>query len=230
MKRFGVIGLMLATVMVLAQSGALVRKPKVGDTAKYKLEMNLSIFGDSASYTSTVTYKVTEATDEKYSVQMSQTDYKVQLFGDEGAVRDEDLEKPVFTYSPKGDVLGIKSDLMTDAVFRMAEMQAIHLPGKEVKKGDTWSVEIPENLKTGVVKSKADYKYEDDAKIGQRDALVASFTYAEQAGTTPASSIGKVWIDKTDGSALKIETTWTNAPIPGAPSPTSGSYLLERID
>jgi hypothetical protein len=86
---------------------------------------------------------------------------------------------------------------------------------------------VPKNVDTGVFDAKATYTYEDDEQIFDIDAMRVTFEYAEIAGD-PARSDGKVWLDKRDGTVLKLETNWTSAPIPGAPTPLTGSVILTR--
>ncbi|MEQ1823272.1 MAG: hypothetical protein ABL949_12225 [Fimbriimonadaceae bacterium] len=229
MKRIILLWSLVLVALVAAQGVPLVRKAKVGDSATYDLKMDLVLFGDVAVYTSKMTEKVVEVTpDGTISIEKSQTDYKAQLFGDEATVLDQDMPKPVYSWDSKGVLVGIKSELQKAEVYRMAEFEAVRLPAKAVSVGDTYSVEVAANAKFGTHKAKADYKIEAQEKVGNYDTFVASFTYAEQIPDDPASSTGKVWINKEDGSVVKLEAAWTNVPIPGAPAQTTGNIKLER--
>lgn len=231
MKRLSWLCVLLVTALAVGQGAALQRKAKVGDTLKYKLEMNLLLFGDTATYTSTLTEKILSVeTNGNYAVERSQSNYKVEFGGEEGTVADEDTAKTVTTFTPSGEVVSIKSDLLNASVYRLAQMETIHLPGKEVKKDETWTYEVAADEKTGVAKAKADYKVVGEEKIGNHDCWQISINYLETESTPPASVTGNVWLDKADGSIVKLETAWNDAPIPGAPSPVGGSYKLERID
>lgn len=231
MKRLSWLSLVLVAALAIGQGTPLQRKAKVGDVIKYKLEMNLLLFGDTANYTALLTEKVTEVAENgNYSVERSQSDYKVEMFGEQGTLADEDTVKTVTTYSPTGAFVSIKSDLLNSNVYRMAEMEAIHLPGKEVKKDDTWSFDVPADEKRGVIKAKAEYKVLDEEKVGNHDCWKISINYTELEGAPAATVTGDCWIAKADGSLVKVETAWNNAPIPGSQSPVSGSYKLERVD
>lgn len=229
MKRALWLGLIAVAALSFAQGTALVRKPAKGDKLTYALELNMVLFGESATYTSTLTETVVDV-DEKgnYSVEKAQSNYKVEVFGEEGTVNDSDLPKPVFTYSPTGELVSIKSDLKTADVYRMAQMEAIHLPNKEVKKDDVWSFEVPEDKERGTFKAKADYKITGEEKIGEEDVWIVSISYAEAEGPAPITANGTVWLSKKDSSVVKLELTWNNAPIPGSQSPISGSTKMER--
>lgn len=223
-----VLGLVATTLLALAQGTTLKRTPSVGDTQVLSLRMEFAIFGDTAVYTSTLTEKVTEVSPEgNYTVESTQTDYKVELFGDEGVVQDEDMPKQSITYTPLGDVVAVKGDFVNESVYRLANLMAVRLPKDPVAKGDKWESVVPKNVDTGVFDAKATYTYEDDEKVDDVETIRASFEYAEVAGD-PARSDGRVWLDKRNGTVVKLETNWSSAPIPGAPSPLTGSVILSR--
>ncbi|MCC7434394.1 MAG: hypothetical protein IT363_06895 [Methanoregulaceae archaeon] len=223
------VGLVSVAMLALAQGVTLKRTPKVDEVQKFKLRMEFGIFGDTAVYTSVLTQKVTEVKpDGNYAVEATQSDYKVELFGDEGVVRDEDLPKQSITYTPSGDVVAVQGGLVNESVYRLANLMAVRLPKVAVSKGDKWECVVPKNVDTGVFEAKATYTYDDDEKIGEFDTIRAEFEYAEVAGD-PARGQGKVWLNKRDGSVVKLETNWTSAPIPGAPTPLTGAVILERI-
>lgn len=225
--RWATVGLILVgTALVMAQESALAWSGKAGDTHTYSLHMEFSLFGDTAVYTSKVTEKVVEVGDGKYAIETTQSDYKVTVFGEEGSVNDANMPKAQVVYAMNGDVVECRGDLVNDAVYRMANLTAIRRPDKPVKVGDTWTREVKGDQKTGTLAAKATYKVEAVEKVKDVDAIAVSFTYAETEGADPAQSAGKVWFDKS-GAVLKVETTWTSAPIPGAPSPTTGTYSLE---
>jgi len=229
MKRAAWLGLIAFAALSLAQGTALVRKPTQGETLTYALEMNMILFGESATYTSTVTEKVIQIeANGNYAVEKSQSDYKVELFGEEAQVNDSDLAKPVYTYTPTGEVVAIKSELLNADVYRMAQMEAIHLPNKEVKKDDTWSYDVAADKERGTVKAKADYKVTGEEKIGEHEVWTVSVNYAEAEGTAPITASGTVWLSKKDSTVVKLELSWNNAPIPGSQSPVGGSTKLER--
>lgn len=229
MKRLGLLLLLGAAALVLAQGVPIARTAKVGDVATYSLTITLNLFGDVAVYTSKVTEKVVEisATGD-ISVEKSQTDYKATMFGDEATVVDQDMPKPVYTHKPNGTLVGVKSELQVADVYRMAELEAVRLPEKAVAVGETYTIEVAANAKLGTHKAKSTYKIEAEEKVGTYDTIMASFTYAEQIPSDPAGSIGKVWINKADGSVVKLEAEWTNVPIPLAPAQTSGTVKFER--
>lgn len=215
--------------MVTAQGVPLVRKVAKDEAIIYSLEINMILFAEPATYSSTLTEKIVEVGENgQYSVEKSQSDYKVEIFGEEGNVADSDMPKPVFTYTPTGELVSVKGELQTADVYRMAQMETIHLPNKEVKKDDVWTYEVPADVPHGVVKAKADYKVTGEEKIGEFETWVVSIDYAELEGNAPATLTGNVWLSKKDASVVKLETSWNNAPVPGSQAPVGGSTKIER--
>lgn len=217
----------LMSALVIAQDVSLAWAPKAGESHTYHLALEFSLFGDTATYASKVHEKVTEVGADRYTVETTQTDYKVSVFGEEGTVNDKDMPKSQTVFSMSGDVLEIRGDLVNDAVYRMANLTAIRRPDKPVKVGDTWAREVKGDLKTGTLSAKVTYKAEAEEKVGDKDALAVSFDYTETEGADPARSVGKVWFAKDGGLMLKVDTTWSSAPIPGSQTPVTGTMKLD---
>lgn len=224
-----VAALWLAT-LAAAQEVDLSWKPKVGDASTYKLRMEFTLFGDTAVYTAKVHDKVIEVNADSYTVETSQTEYKVEIFGEEGEVNDKDIPKAQTVFSLLGDVKEVRGDLTNDAAYRMANLTSIRRPGKPVKVGDSYERTVATDTKLGVPAAKGTYRVEAEERVGTEDAVVIGFEYAETEGGEPARCMGKYWLSKRDGKLLKSEATWSSAPIPGAPSPVNGTVTLERID
>lgn len=217
-------------VIALGQGVNLAWKPKLGATQTYALRMEFTLFGDVAVYTARVHEKIAEVGDQKVVVETTQTDYKVTIFGDEGAINDKDMPKAQTVFDAKGNVVEVRGDLVNDAAYRMANLSAFRRPDKPVAVGDTWTATVKADAKTGVLDAKATYKVDAEERVKDVPALVISFEYAESGGIEPARSVGKLWLSKADGAILKSEATWSSAPIPGAPSPVNGTVSLERVD
>ncbi len=223
------VGLCLLAAIASAQAPALKRAPKVGDTATYKLTMVFTLFADEATYTAKLTEKVADVQPAgTYTVERTQTEYKVLVAGEEGKIQTEKIPKQSVTYTSLGDVVEIKGDLVTDSAYRIANLSAIRLSGEAPAMGATWTRDLKEDQKSGVRAAKALYKIDGEEKIGETDCWVASFDYLEADSNAPARSVGHVWLKKTDSTMMKLVSEWTNAPIPGAPQPLPAKVLFER--
>lgn len=224
-KRFSsaLLGAALIFAAALAQDGvSLKRAPKVGDTFKYNLSVAMNIQGQDFTVTAVVSEKVTKAEEGKYTIESNQTELK--LNGQEAPME----QSPSYsTYSNVGRLLESKSDQEGPDADRMSALQSFEVPDKAVKVGDTWEVALKAKEGKNPVAFKASYKVEAQEKVGEWDTLKISFTATETEGTDPAKSVGTVWVSVKDGSMVKYEGNWTNAPIPMA-GPTTAKVTLMR--
>jgi hypothetical protein len=205
-------------------------KAKAGDLRKYTLSAQIDFSGTPIEFTANTTEKVTKVeTDGSYVLESGQTDAKIVMGG---ASQDSPNGNPVVAhYKPSGEVTKIDGDASSANAnaYRMATLSMLIDPGKEQQVGDSWTFDVKANKDTGAVDAKAEYKLIGEEKVGKFDTLKIKVTIKELTGDTPASSDGFVWIDKTDGSEVKTEAKWTNAPVPGAPMPVNGTVKIERV-
>lgn len=206
------------------------RTAKTGDTMKYKLDATFEFGGQDIGFTASVTEKVVDvASDGKYKIESTQADAKVNMNGQEQEMPDQAGSTTV-TYAPNGDVVDIKGDQAdSTGAFRMANLETLHSPDAPVKAGDSWSNKVEKDAKTGAVAATQDYKFIGMDKFGDKPAVKVSISVKETEGSDPASNEGTLLLDPTDFSMFKSDTTWTNAPIPGAPGPISGKVTMTRV-
>ncbi len=218
-----------APTAVAPATFTMKRTVRVGETFKYKLKADLEFGGMQAGFTSNITEKVTDVSAEgNYKIESSQADSKVNMNGQEQDVPQQGGNNTI-AYNASGEVLAITGDMVESGAYRMANLGVLKAPDAPVKVGDSWTYKIPANTKTGAVAALAEYSIVALEKIGDRDCLKISGNVKETEGSQPASNVGTVWVDATDFSMVKSDTTWTNAPIPGAPGPISGKVVLNRV-
>ena len=225
------IGLMVAALSVAAwavQDGInLKRTAKVGDSITFKLKADVEVGGMEANFTAKVVEKVTKVeSNGNYTVESSQKEGKIQFGGQE-------MEAPestqTFTYKATGEVLDIKADSVDSSVYRMANLQAFVVPDKALKTGDEWPVEVKKDEKTGAVALKGTYKIDGEEKVGDYDCFRVKFSLKEtEGGDSAASADGTSWISKKDGTLVKADGKWNNAPFPGAPGPINAKVTMTR--
>ena len=196
---------------------------------KLRLSAELEIGGNKATYTGLVQQKVTKVdTDGSYTEEEQQIQGKASFGGQDIDVPDTGAH-PVI-YNADGRVKEIKGDEQTAgaASYRMTTLGLIIDAGKPLAVGDTWSVDLKADAKTGAEAAKADYKVLGEEKVGDLDTVKLSAKIKETGSSDPASSDGTYWIAKSDGSLVKAEVKWVNAPFPGAPGPISASVTMVR--
>jgi len=234
-KRIHSIGVLaiiaLSAVAMAAVDGfSIARKPKEGDTHKYKMTADVDISGLPISVKGLLSEKVTKVeADGSFTQEETQIELKAVINGAEQDIPSSGSSTMV--YLPSGEIKSIAGDEGKAESYRMANLALVYNPGKALNVGDTWSYEIKANKDTGAVAAKADYKLLGEEKVGTVDTLKIQATVKETAGDAPASSDGTVWISKEDGSAIKSDAKWVNAPFPGAQGQLINATVhLERAD
>lgn len=229
-NKFGVIAVAaLSAVAFAAVDGiSIARKVKEGDIARYKMSADIDFGGMDIKFSGLVEEKIAKVNpDGTYSLEQNQIEGKVNVAGQEQEMPTSGVNTTV--YLPNGEVKEIVGEQGTEDAYRMANLSLIRDPGKELKVGDTWTHEFKANAKTGAVAAKAEYKVLGEEKVGTYETVKIKADVKETAGSEPASSNGTAWINKADGSLIKLEAKWVNAPFPGAPAPINAVVKLERV-
>lgn len=223
MKSVLLLPFLLATALA-PDSFSLAWQPKEGAANKYSLKMELDIYGGLGEYTATVTETISAVKPDRVTRTLTQSNYKMSLFGDEAEVADGDLPKYEQDLSLSGEIVEVRGDLTDASVYRLAALWAVRRPSGPVKTGESWTAEGKGDEAKGLAPFSATYKVE--AK--ENDRVKASFDYKETKGASPSSSKGFVWF-LTDGTVAKIEAEWTNATIPGLGQPVKGKVWYELV-
>ncbi len=226
--------LMLLTVSALAIAAvdglSVKRQVKEGQILKLKIKADLEIQGQAATFTALTDQKCTKLeADGTYTIESTQHDGKA-VFG--GQDIDIPQTPPVSSvYNADGSLKQIKGDdtIASPAAYRMSNLSVLVDPGKTLNVGDSWSVDIKGDTKTGAEAAKAEYKVLGEEKVGDLDTIKVKFSVKETSGAMPASSEGTTWISKVDGTEVKSEAKWTDAPMPGAPMPITATVTISRV-
>jgi hypothetical protein len=204
-----------AVAMAAVDGFSVARKPKEGDTHKYRMTADVDLGGVPITVKGLLSEKVTKVeTDGSFTQEETQIELKATVAGQETDIPSSGSSTMI--YLPTGEVKSIAGDEGKAESYRMANLGIIYDPGKPLNVGDAWSFDIKANKDTGAVDAKADFKLLGEEKVGDVDTLKIKATVKETSGATPASSDGTVWISKADGSLIKSEAKWVNAPFPGA--------------
>ena len=205
------------------------RQPKEGQIVKLRVKATLEIGGSQALFSGLVQDKTTKVdSDGAYTEEEQQT---------EGSAKIGDLTTAVpsiaafpMIHNADGSLRELKGnpDVSGPDAYRMASLEVLVDAGHPLNVGDSWSTEIKADSKTGVKAAKADYKILGEEKIGEFNSIKVKFALKETEGTLPASSDGTIWINKADGTMVKEEITWKNAPFPGAQGPTNATMTVTR--
>jgi hypothetical protein len=228
LQRIKLVGLAFVAISSLAMAQDTVnlkRTPKVGNTQKFTLKAELEFQGTPIVVTATVLEKTTKAEDGKYTVESTQSDLKIN---DQEAPAGDD-DKSTSTYTVLGKLLETQSAQSDDGSKRMSVLQAFEVPDKDLKVGDTWTIENKADPKLGNATSKIEYKVEAKEKVGKWETFKISFTAKETSGDSPAGATGTVWVGLEDKEIVKYEASWTNAPFPMV-GPQNAKVTLTRVE
>jgi len=217
----------LSAAAFAADAITLTRKPKEGETTKYRMKAELELGGMPITFNGLLSEKVLKVEPNgAYSLETAQIEGKVSINGQEQDV--PGTGSSTINYKGNGDVVEIKGDQVTPEAYRMANLGVVADPGKPINVGDTWSHEIKADKKTGALGVKADYKFLGEEKVGDVDTLKIKVNVKETEGSDPASADGTVWLNKADGMLIKMNSKWVNAPYPGAGMPVTATITLVR--
>jgi len=219
----------IAAIAVAADPITLKRTVTVGETLKYKLTASFDAgqVGSQATVTGDITNKITKIeSNGNFDVESTQQNLKIDvggqtIDGDSGTTKTTVMQ-------PNGQLVEIRGENLSPQDYRLAALNEVIFPDKPVNMGDSWSATIPDNAKTGAVAATLNYVLVSEETVDTIDSYKISIVIKETKGDTPASSTGTVWVSKADGSVVKSNMAWVNAPVPAAPNPITGTYTVDR--
>lgn len=199
--------------------------PKPGDTFKYKMTGRLEMMGSVAQISADLEIRVTAVSnDRSYAMTSSQRNMQAVVAGQ--TINPPDSSN-ISVNKPNGEVLELKAEAVDASAWRMMMLKRFIYPTKNVDVGDEWTSSVVADTKKGTVAALSTFKLESLEKIGNRSTAKVKVSFQEKEGATPASSDGYVWIDTSDGSMVRTESNWRNAPSPQGP--INGTIKIERV-
>lgn len=227
---------LLAPLLILPLAGwalqtySLKRVTKIGDTAKYKVTMDVA-FGDLEYKTTSVSdLKVVRVDDDgTFTTQTVQKETKIKIKGVADEMTTPDSDATTASRRANGELVTLNGEKIDATSYRIDALYAFRAPDSPVKVGDKWTYEPKADLKTGSLAGKAEFELVSVDKVGMWEAAKIKWTYRETEGTDPASSEGTLWIDTKDGALVKCEGKLKNAPLRDAPRPVDFSFTVERV-
>ncbi len=222
---------LLALVPVLAAGQVVTIKhtPKVGEVIKYRVTFVFPVYGNDVFYTAIETDKVVSlAKDGSYVVESTQQEINANNGQDLNVQKNS---KPYQTlYDAKGQVLELKGDDSAES-WRDANLSCFILPDKPINKGDTWTANLPGKPDRKTPGASVVYTSDgiDPTPVDGVTALKIEEKYAENSQGIHATKTGTIWVDPKDGTVVKVEEVWRNAPVLGLSTLVSGHVSWERV-
>lgn len=208
---------------------ALKRSPKPGDQLKYRVTLVFTVYGNDVFYTAEDTERVVSVEkDGTYSVESTQANMHANNGND--LLVQPNPNRVVSLYDKRGMVLDFQGEPSGQS-WRDANLSCFVLPDKPVAKGDTWTVNVPAKLDREAPGATITYTYKgpEADKMGGVSVVRIEEKYAEVTQSTPATATGTIWVNPVDGTVVKLEEEWRNAPILGLSTVVNGHVAYERI-
>lgn len=217
------------TALAAQEAIVLKRLAKAGDVEKYRMKAETQLAGGTAVFTGLITEKIVKVADDgQYSMESTTTENAVTFNGKEmpGAAKTT-ADVATITCKSNGEVVSVITDRSDPNIYRMANLQSLQFPATPLKIGDSWDINIKKDDR-GSVDAKGTFKLEATEKVGTYDCYRIHGTVKELTGDTPASVEETCWISVKDGTIVKSQGTWTNAPFPGAQDPLNAKVEVTR--
>jgi hypothetical protein len=219
---------LLLAAVALAQPVTLTRRVAVGDTLKYRATIICTVYGNDVTYKALLTERILQVDrDGSYTVQTTQSEITATNGDRDLPISAKDTPVSSAVYGAGGNLVQLKSS-PAEEEWRLGNLSAFHLPGKPIAPGESWTAEIQPSAQRGNVGAIANYKFIGLDKVGAKEALRITESYKETRPSNPATSEAKIWVDATDGSVLKLEADWNNAPILGLSTLVRAHLVYER--
>jgi hypothetical protein len=199
--------------------------PKKDSTAKYKLEIAMSLGGMDVSVKSEITNKVTKVEESKYGTETSWSNLKISLNGTD---MDGITAEPVVAkFDLKGDLLELSGGVQGTDPVQMHLLSVFVPPPSALAKDEKATIEFAGNADKTIPAR----KYEVTS-LG-KETVSGKETQKFQLKLTPKEE-GGLTIDATywvlpDGTLVKGEGKFTNLFIPQAGSGADGTFKFESI-
>lgn len=229
--RFAAVALLAAaalSALAIRDGVVLKRVAKVGDVAKYRMKAEMEFRSLPAVYSLLLTEKVTRVTPEgDYSIESINSESKLVYNGTAVPSSGADGEKTTTNFKPNGAVSSIITERTDPNIYRMANLETLQFPATAVKVGDSWKIEIKKDDR-GSLDATGSYTIEAQEKIGNYDCFRIHGTMKETSGSAPAGFDATYWVNLADGTIVKLQGLWENAPFPGAPAPVKAKVEVTR--
>ncbi|HWA82376.1 MAG TPA: hypothetical protein VG820_03010 [Fimbriimonadaceae bacterium] len=220
----------LSLTALAAQDAILLKRiAKAGDIEKYRMKAETHVGDGTVVFTGLITEKVVKVTDDgQYSIESTTTDNAVSYNGKDmpGAAKGA-ADVATFVCKATGEVVSVITERSDPNIYRMANLQAIQFPATPIKMGDSWDVTIKKDDR-GSVDAKGTFKLEAKEKVGSYDCYRIRGSIKETTGDLPAAVEETVWVSVNDGTIVKSQGTFANAPFPGSDKPLDAKVEITR--
>lgn len=192
-----------------AQEYSLDYRPTKGEKLEFLLTFDIDGYGQPLVYRAKVVNETVEVFENgEYLIAASQSDSVVLLDGVEQQTAAEE-STAVTRYDKSGRPLSIAGDNATPESMRVANLTSFIGPGRAIKVGDEWSIDIKGDKEAGTADVVQKYRLMQVVE----GVCVVEMQAAETTGANKASAKGLVKIDFKTMQALSYEAAVVDLPV-----------------
>lgn len=214
MKRTPILVVAAIAVAAVAAAGfsdavTLKRVAQKGDTAQYKLNLDIDFGGQTVEVTAEVTEEVIKV-EKNGGYVIEETTENMLMDGSEMPGGGGEVSET--TYDASGLITKIDAQDMDDGAYRRASLMNFMWPTKPVDVGSEWTVKTKANSKRGTSDMSHIYKITSREKSHGHDCFKIKFENKETSGDE-AWSKGVIWIDVKTGLTVLVEGEMSGVPM-----------------
>jgi hypothetical protein len=218
----------VAAFALASQDFSVARKPRAGDLLRYRMEADTTVSGQRVKFVGTIQERILEVRpDGAYVIERTQTDGSIEVAGERIVMPPQNPTRTV--RGAAGELLDIEGTMVGPQSFRMEHLGSILPPTRNVRIGDSWTHEIRSDVRAGGIAARAEYTVLEEERLEGWDTLKIRATVRETSGDRPAAVESTIWIDRADGTMVRSESNWTNAPFPGTVVPAAATVTMMRL-
>lgn len=194
-------------------SVTLKRVAKVGDTASYKLVVEMEIEGmGELEVNADITDEVVKVEEDGTITVKSFTANQVVLMGGSPIQESGEVEVSTTTFAASGLIMKIETSQMYAGTYRFGSLINIMWPTKPVEVGSKWEAETKADAEKGTYDMTYNYKIVERGDLLGHDCFKIDFKTEETSGGG-ASSEGTMWVDVKTGMTVKVDGDMFGAPL-----------------
>ncbi|MBX3112874.1 MAG: hypothetical protein KF857_12820 [Fimbriimonadaceae bacterium] len=245
MRAFSVallVGLLVSPALATQDKVDLTWKPKVGETKKYKLEVNMSL--DLGGQTGDIKVsminvnKTTKIDGDKVTTEGSIEKFTMAFNGNEadpsqaGGPDPSDVKTIQVRSLKTGEVLSTETTGTGEVPPQNPRIEAMGFfwrPDVQAKVGDSWTKELKKDEKKGTEASTAKFTAAGEEVVLGKKCWKVTYAYTETGIEKPFGATGTFWIDQADGTPVKYEANYENVVFQEGLPPTSAKVSMVLV-
>lgn len=210
--------------------------PKVGQQIEHK--MDISVQFDMGGMPGSVDVgfitvsKIIKIDGDEVTSEGTMRDFQMFMNGealDTGGSETDMSQKVVVVAKKNGEIIKDTTPAEMGGGVRQQRMNAFVFPEKPIKVGDSWTKEFPADKELNLQSSKAKWTLVgSEEKLGY-DTWKISNVWSEMDSPNAMSTMGTIWLRKSDGVLVATEQRFENAAFQPEMPPMNGTAKMTLL-